>query len=167
MTAKLNFTCAFSFIGSSVLSAQSSAVLHTEQLTGLEAFNAVRLLEQNALLALIGAVVLIALVGIFSVLKACAGLTNQQKRSSRPSMMLLVLILGGSVFCGNCSVEKRAMAAQYRMAAAAEQRTCPLRHHYGNEINTPFNNRYTSTSYSNSSGPIFCKYCGYMISHGH
>jgi hypothetical protein len=161
MTTKLNFTCAFSFIGSSILSAQSSAVLHTEQLTGLEAFNTVRLLEQNALWVLIGVVVLMSLAWISSVLKACVGLNKPKKSSRRPSMTLLVLILGLSVFCGSCSVEK------YRMAVAAEQRTCPLRHHYGNEVNIPFNNRYTSTSYSNSSGPIFCKYCGYMISHGH
>jgi len=167
MTAKHFFSGSILFLGSSILSAESAEFLHSTPLDTPNTFNAVRLLEQNALLALIGAVSFMGLVWLCSVLDACAGLEKSKKSTRRTSMKILPLIVGLSVFFGSCSAEKRAMATQYRIAAAAEQRTCPLRHHYGSEVNTFSSNSYSSTSYSNSYGPVFCKYCGYMISHGH
>ncbi|MBC7776737.1 MAG: hypothetical protein H7246_14985, partial [Phycisphaerae bacterium] len=79
MAIKFLFTGTFSFVGASILSAQSTAVLHTKQLADVNTMNTIRQLEQNALLALIGAVVLMGLMWICSVWKACAGLNQPQK----------------------------------------------------------------------------------------
>ena len=163
MTAKLNFTSAFVFIGSSVLSAQTSVALHPEPMGAQGVFNTIHLLEQNALWVLIGAVVLMGVGWICSVLKACTQLNKSPKNSGRPSVILLFLITGLSVFCGSCSTAQRAMAARYRAASTAENRNCPYPHHCINYVNTPFNNRYPSNSYSNLQGPSFCKYCGQRI----
>lgn len=168
MTAKHFFTCSISFLGSNFLFAQSSLVLQTKNPDGLEVMDAIHFLEQNALIALIGAVIFIGLVWLCAVLNACNELNKPQKQTTRPSSIpLLVLIAGLSIFCTSCSVEQRARAAQYRVAAEADYRSCPLRHHHDYNVNIPFNNRYYSSSTSNLYGPVFCKHCGYQIRGGY
>ena len=60
------------------LSAQAPAALHTSQMAEVNTFNVVHLLEQNALLALIGAVVLMGIGWICYVFQACAQLNKPQ-----------------------------------------------------------------------------------------
>ena len=115
-------------------------------------------LEYNALLALLGAVVLMGIVYLCHVSKACADLSQPQKSIRN----LLVLVIGLSSFCSSCSAEQRARAAQYH--AEAEYHTCPMNHHKSSDRGPVFNNRYPSNGYSNWYGPTFCKYCGQRIS---
>ncbi len=160
MTAKFLFTSTFSLIGISLLSAQTSAALHTEQLLDLNTMDTLHQLEQNALLALIGAVVLMALLWICSVAKACTELNQPQKSPGRSSMMLLILITGLSVFCGSCSAGRWEQAARYRMAMKSEFRDSPCAHQSMHPMNIPANNPYPSNGYSNGLGPSVCGVCG-------
>jgi hypothetical protein len=124
-------------------------------------------LEQSALMALIGAVVFIGLVWICYVSKECARLSKPQENARRPFMTLLILVAALSVFCGSCTVEQRAMAAQYRATADAERGTCPSLFHTGNDEDSPFNNSHPYDGYSGSGyGPSFCKHCGQRIYNG-
>lgn len=119
-------------------------------------------LGYNALLILLAAVALMGIVFIGQVSKACADL-NRPRRNTRSSFFgLLILAAGLSVFCSSCSAEQRALAAQYR-DAAAENHTCPMNQHYTNQADPGFNNRYPSNAYSNWYGPTYCKYCGKRI----
>lgn len=79
MKAKLFFSGSIFFLGSGILSAESSAFLYPAPLDTPNSFNAIRLLEQNALLALIGAVSFMGLVWLCSVLDAWAGLEKSKK----------------------------------------------------------------------------------------
>ena len=167
MTAKHFFTCSIFCLGSNFLFAQSSLVLQTKNPDGMEVMNAIQFLEQNALIALIGIVIFIGLIWLSAVLNACTALKKPQKQSSSPSIPLLIMVAGLSIFCSSCSVEQRARAAQYRVAAAAEYRSCPLRHRHESNVNIPFNNRYYATSSSNLYGPVLCKHCGYKIRGGY
>ena len=108
-------------------------------------------LEYNALLALLGAVVLMGIIWICHVSKACADLNRPQEDTHRPFMTLLILVAALSV-CGSCTAEQRAMATQYRAMEAAENRTCPLQHHYEN---APFNDRYPYDGYCMNACSVF------------
>lgn len=164
MSSRFLFSALLSLTAAASLSAQAPAALHTSQMMELDVFNVVRLLEQNALLALLSAVGLMGVLWVCYVFNACARLNKPRKNTvGRPVMSLLVLIAGLSVFCGSCSVEQRAMAARYRTAEAAEIRPCPMNQHQNDQVNTAFNSQYAYTSYSNWHGPAFCKYCGQRI----
>jgi hypothetical protein len=164
MTAKLIFICAFTLTGSCILNAQAPASLHTAQAEALDIHNTIQLLEQNALLALIGAVGLMAMVWFCAVMNACKDLNKPQKNTPKTFASLLILVAGLSVFCGSCSVEQRAMATEYRAAQAAETRNCAMSHH---DANAPFSNGYPSNGFSNMRNPVFCKYCGKRIANHH
>lgn len=163
MTAKIYLTGISTFIGTNILSAQSTAVLHNEQWKDFDITLLVGKLEQSALMILIGSVAFISLIWICSILKTCATLKKTAGNLRNPSMLLAILILGLSTFCGSCSAEQRAMAIEYRKAEAAEHRTCPLPHHYQEQVNAPYLNHNPYTGYSNLYGPSFCKYCGRRI----
>ena len=87
MAIKFIFTSALSLIGSSILSAQTTAgwsaqttaVWQAEQLA-INTMNTVRLLEQNALMAIIGTVVLMGLMWICSVWKAYTKLSQSTQK---------------------------------------------------------------------------------------
>ncbi len=166
MTAKLLLCCAFTMTGSGVLFAQAPASLHTAQADALDLHNTVRLLEQNALLALIGAVGLMAMVWLCSVINACKDLNKPQKNTPKPFTSLLILVAGLSVFCGSCSVAQQARVADIQAARAAEggHCVCPApfynRNYYGN---SGLNNRYPNYNYSNDTGRPFCRQCGQRI----
>ncbi len=160
MTAKYLFTSTFSILGTSILSAQTTAALHSEQLGDMNTMNTLRQLEQNALWALIGAVVLMGLLWICSIAKACAELNQPHKSPGRSMMMLLVLIIGLSAFCGSCSAGRWERAEQYRMVMKSEFRNSPCPHEFVHPNNVPLNNRYPSNGYSNWVGPSVCRFCG-------
>lgn len=155
MTSKLIFTCASAFMGLSIPAAQASDSMFTSQAGKLD--NTISLLEQTAIFALTGAVILMSIAWVFYIWKECTSLKKPQKNSA----MFLILVAGLGLFCSSCSVEQRAMAARYRTAEAAERTACPSQHHYGN---APLNNHFpASYGYSNGHNPSFCKYCGQRV----
>lgn len=164
MTSKLFFSVVLFLISAATLSAQAPASMHTARAEALDIHNTVQLLEQNALLALIGAIGLMAMVWLCSVMNACKDLNKPQKNTPKPFTSLLILVAGLSVFCGSCSVEQRAMATEYRAAQAAETRNCAMSHH---DANAPFNNGFSSNGFSNMRSPVYCKYCGKRIANNH
>ena len=116
-------------------------------------------LEQSALLALCGFVVLMIIIYICHVSKACANMNKVQKNTRN----LILLVAGLGSFCSSCSVEQRAMAEQYRTVASAENRTCPMNHHYIHQDNPAYNSRFSTNNYANWNSPVFCKHCGQRV----
>lgn len=119
-------------------------------------------LQYNALLALLGAVVLMGIIFICHISKACADLNRPQEDTRRPFMTLLILVAALSVFCGSCTVEQRTMATQYRNAAAGN-RTCTMPYHTEKHTTVPYTDSYPSYGYFDLDSPAFCKYCGQKI----
>ncbi len=154
MSNKFSFTVIMYGAGTAILSAQATTSLHTANMGDSDVTGVIDLLERNALMALFGFVVLMAIIFICHISKACAGLNRAQKNARN----LIILVVGLSSFCGSCSVEQQAMAAQYRAAEAAENRHCHSPYQHGNYANISFNN-----GYSKERGPIYCKYCGQRI----
>ena len=120
-------------------------------------------LGYNALLVLLGAVVLMGIVFICHVSKACVDLNRPRGNTSRSLLSLLILATGLSAFCSSCSVEQQVMATQYLDAVAAENRACPMNQYHGNQADPAFNNLYPYNGYSTSYSPSFCKYCGKRV----
>ena len=141
-------------LGVNTLSAQAPAALHTANTGDADVTGVVDLLEHNALLALVGFVVLMAILFICHLSKACAGLNRAQKNARN----LLILVVGLSSFCGSCSVAQQARAVQYRAAEMAEYPYCHSPYQHGNYANIPFNN-----GYSKGHGPVYCRHCGQKI----
>lgn len=155
MSNKFFFTIMMYGVGMASLSAQATTSLHAAGMGDSDVTGVIDLLEHNALMALFGFVVLMAILFICHISKACAGLNRTQKNARN----FIILVAGLSSFCGSCSVEQRAMAAQYRAAEAAEYRNCPSPYQHGNYANIPFNNRNPSSMHGSS----FCRYCGKRI----
>lgn len=166
MPTKISFAALLSLAATAPLAAQAPATLPAAQAGVLDINNTISLLEQNALLVLIGAIVLMGMTWVCYVFKACTQVNKHRASAHRSFLTLLVLVAGLSAFCSSCSVEQQAMAARYQAAHATENRTCPSPHHYENYTNTPVNNRSPYQGYSNLMGPTFCKYCGQRISNG-
>ncbi len=148
-------TCATSLFAQGPTAMQSVAV---------EEMDALRLLEQNALLALIGAVVLMGLLWICSVVHECSQLNKRRDNGSKAFMSTLILAAGLSMFGSSCTAAQQARAADLRAAQAVEGRTCPMHQHHNDQADAAFNNRSASNGYSNWYGPSFCKYCDQRIS---
>ena len=163
MSTKIFFSALLSLAAAS-LSAQAPATLHASQAGLLDISETISLLEQNALLALIGAIVLMGMAWVCYVFSACTQMNKPRAKAPGAFPTLLILVVGLSIFCGSCSVEQQAMAARYQATQATENRTCSSPHHYENYVNTPVNNRSPYQGYSNFMGPTFCKYCGQRIS---
>ncbi len=142
----------------------ASGTGQTLNLGGSEMTDIVGQLEYNGLLLLlVGAIVFMGLVWICYVVKECAQLNKPQKNGGKHFIALWMLVAGVSVFCGSCTVEQRARAAEYRAAQAAENRSCPSRYHHVNSENAALNNRYPYNGYSNWQAPAFCNYCGQRV----
>jgi len=165
MSTNLFFSALLS-LAAATLSAQAPATLHASQAGLLDISNTISLLEQNALLALIGAIVLMGMAWVCYVFNACAQMNKSRAKAPGSFQALLILVVGLSDFGSSCSVEQQAMAARYQATQAAENRTCPSPHHYENYLSTPLNNRSPYQGYANFQGPAFCKYCGQRISNG-
>ena len=155
MTSKLFFSVVLFLISAATLSAQATTSLYASGMGDSDVNGVVDLLEHNALMALFGFVVLVAILYICHITKACADLNRAPKNVRN----LIILVIGLSSFCGSCSVEQRAMAAQYRAAEAAEHRHCPSPYQHGNYVNSPFNNRNPAIGHGSS----FCRDCGKRI----
>ena len=61
---------------------------------------------------------------------------------------------------------QKARAEQYRVAMEAEQRLCPMEHHY-HGADDWINNAYAYHNTSVWYGPTFCKQCGQRITPNH
>ena len=120
-------------------------------------------LAQSGLSILTGAVILMGIIWVCYVFKACARLNKPEGNTGNFPTIFLILLAGLSVFGSSCSVEQQVMATEYQASKEAEHQACPMLHHHADQANTPFNTRYPSNGYSNWYGPSSCKYCGQRI----
>jgi len=150
-------------VGTNVLSAQAPAVLHSANTQKAELLHTVQLLEQNALLLLIGAVILVGLAWIAYLCHACVRL-NKSKHSAHthPSIKLL-FVFGLSVLCCQCSPAYLTRAAEIQAAQAMEGRACLLSNH-GSSMENAMMNYLDPTVHHYAWGYAFtCKYCGQRV----
>ncbi len=145
------------------LFAQAPGHMQSVQAGHADIANLTGSLTQNALFTLLGAIALVGMIWIGYIIKACACLNQPQVKARKSVINLLLLAAVLSSFCSSCSIEQRAMAARYRASEAAENGTCLMHHHYNNQADAAFHNRYPYSGYSNGQGPAFCKHCGQRI----
>ena len=94
----------------------------------------------------------------------CAQLNKPQRKHNRSFSLLPIFLFGLCALASSCSVEQQARAEQYRIAMAAENRTCPMNEHDVEQSNSANTNRYNrSNGYYNWHGPDFCRRCGQRI----
>jgi hypothetical protein len=122
-------------------------------------------LGHNGLMILLGAVVLMGLIWICYISKACADLGKQPKSNYRSSVFLLLPVIGLCASLESCSPAQLARAAQYKNAADAENRycVCPARHQGLNQGYNIAGNFSLPVGYSGSFSQPFCKHCGQRI----
>ncbi|MCC6412056.1 MAG: hypothetical protein IT270_10380, partial [Saprospiraceae bacterium] len=131
MTARAFFAATFSLISFAALSAQTPTPLHAANFDGSGVTGLVDLIVQNAVLVLLGAVVLMCLVWICGVCKACTTCDKPQANAGRSFLNLLVLVAGITTFCSSCSVEQQMMMAQYpTVDASSANPGCPYSNHH-------------------------------------
>jgi MFS superfamily sulfate permease-like transporter len=155
------FFCTVIMYGVSMASfyAQAPGAFHSAPMEQTPVAGVVDELTQHALFALLGAIVLSGAIYFAFVWKHCNDLNTKRKNINAPSMTIVLFVTGLSAFGSSCSVEQRAIAAQYRAAEAAEYRHCPSPYQHGNYANIPFNNRNPSSGHGSSC----CRYCGKRI----
>lgn len=164
MAAKFFFTCAGSFIGTQVISAQSNMESYADRWNIPDVSGSVRQLEINAWYVLIGVVALMGIAWIFSVVKACLSLSGPVKQMPKN---LLLLVVGLSCFGQSCALVQRATAEDYALAEKAENRHCPLRHDMPQEPGASFSNQNPYMGYGQVYGPSQCRSCGRLIKKGY
>ena len=162
------FPAALILVSQAPLFAQNPATtLRSAGLDDSTLGNLVSQLQQNALLALLGMVILMGLAWLFCIWNACAGLNSKPKNAPAPSLPLLLLVAAGlSVFGSSCSAAQQAQAADIQAARAAEGSHCVCHAPFDNRNyyrNSGLNNRYPSQDYSNDTGRPFCRQCGQRI----
>ena len=142
---------------------QASSTVRDLNTKSPELTNIISQLENNALFILLGMVVLMGIIWICMIGKACAELRQKPKSIHVSTLPLLLFVAGLSTLSSSCSVTQRAMADEMHAAQAAENPACvcPMRH-------IPINNHglgqsknyYPYDSYSNWHTSPTCKYCG-------
>jgi len=167
MTTRLFFAATLSLFSTAALSAQTPTPLHVADADGSGVAGLVDLLVQNALMALLGMVVLMVIAWVFCTWKACAGLNKKPKNARVSSLFLgLGVAAGLSIFGSSCTAAQAAQAADIQAARAAEGGYCVCHAPFGNHNyygNSGLNNRYPNYHHSNNPGRPFCKQCGRWI----
>lgn len=127
-------------------------------------------LGYNGLMILLGAVVFMGLIWISYISKECSHLGDISKSARKPSVFLLLPLIGLCASLESCSTAQLAQAAKYHNATAQENRfcVCPAQH---NGVNRGYNaagNFSLPIGYSGSFSQPFCKHCGQRIfDHNH
>lgn len=167
MTASAFFATTFSLICTSTLSAQAPSQLHVANMDSSGVTGLVDLVVQNAILVLLGAVVLMVMVWVCCVWKACATCDKPRTYTNRSFLNLLVLVAGITTFCSSCSVEQQMLMAQYPVVDAPVAKPgCPYSNHHEFTANQAFNNRYPSYGSPNANMPSVCRHCGQKVHSG-
>jgi len=119
-------------------------------------------LGHNALLLLMGAIVLLGLVFISYISKAFLDLKPPQKNTGRSFLLILVVGFGLCFSLGSCTMTQQARVEDFHAAPLAENRTCPMNQHIDDQSYMAYR-RNPVNSYSNWYGPVFCKRCGQRL----
>ena len=118
----------------------------------------------DATLCFLCAMGVLVLGFIVYMVKSFADLSKRNTQLRQ--IVILALALGLSALGSSCSPAQKARAEQYRVAMEAEQRLCPMEHHY-HGADDWINNAYAYHNTSVWYGPTFCKQCGQRITPNH
>jgi cytochrome bd-type quinol oxidase subunit 2 len=144
---------------------QASSTVRDLDTKSPELTNIINQLENNALIILLGMVVLMGIIWICMIGKACTEL-RQKPKSIRVSVLPLLLFVAGlSVLGSSCSATQRAMADEMREEQSAKNPACvcPTRHIPNYHGFGQGKNYYPYDSYSNWHTSSICKHCGKRI----
>ena len=127
--------------------------------------NLIGSLTQNALFVLLGAILLVGIVWVCFIFKACAQLDRPKVNNRNYILNFIILMIGLSVFGTSCTIAQQTRVAEYRAAQAAEKIDCKRPHQHESYTASSFNNgAYNGiNSYQNWHAPTFCKHCGKRI----
>lgn len=130
-----------------------------------ELINIISQLENNALFILLGMVVLMGILWICMIGKACIELRQKPKSIRVSTLPLLLFVAGLSTLVSSCSITQRAMADEMRATQAAENPACvcPMRHIPNYHGLGQSKSYYPYDSYSNWHTSSICKHCGKRI----
>lgn len=142
------------------LSAQSMASLNNVKQAELEISNAIRMLEQNVLLALTAGVVLLGIVLVFYVFKESTQSNVSRQNSHNHFLAIIVLVVGMGIFCNSCGVAQEMQATPPDLTQAHIQSGCP--HHLASQEPVAFANIYRTIGYP-AQRISTCKFCGQRI----
>lgn len=118
-------------------------------------------LEQNALTALIGVVVLMAIAWVFCVWNACAGLGKKHKNARLSSLFLCLSVAAGlSVSGSSCTAVQQAQATDILAVQAAEGAHCVCHAPLGNNPYSGYAGMYNQPNRKPGNGMMVCRQCG-------
>lgn len=143
-----------------VVATSLSAQAPTIRTSTISGPGVIRQLEQNALWALIGGVVLIGTLCIISVAHECAQLGKPLSKNKRSFGLWPILMFGLSVLGSSCRVALQPGMTAYPKRMAAENFACSMNYHDYNQNTQGYN---PFNGYVNFYGPAFCKRCGQRI----
>jgi hypothetical protein len=162
MNAKLSFACILMLSNTLSISAQRVSQMPYHSMEQSNVTNLIGSLTQNALLVLLGAIVLVGIIWVCFIFKACTQLDKPKVNNRKYIFNAIMFLIGLSIFG---TVAQQTRAADYRAAQAAEKIDCRRPHQHESHTANSFNNgAYNGTkSYQNWHAPTFCKHCGKRI----
>ncbi|MBL7798622.1 MAG: hypothetical protein JNJ90_19150 [Saprospiraceae bacterium] len=162
MASKLLSSAILAFAGIVSLPGQNlSTSLHQAGVHETPVGTLVGQLEQNALTALLGMVVLMAIAWIFCVWNACAGLGKKQKNARLSSLFLCLSVAAGlSVSGSSCTAVQQAHAADIQAEMAAEGAVCVCHAPLGNNQHFGYAGMYNQPNRKPGNGMMVCRQCG-------
>lgn len=155
-------------MGIETLSAQAPTVAFRAAVVNESSLgNLVGQLTQNALVVLVGIVLLMGIAWLFGIWNACAELNKKTKNAHKPSLSIILCLAAGlSVFGSSCTLAQQARAADIQAARTSEGGHCAC---HASSDNRPYAtgyaegyNQYPYRSNIGMNRP-FCKQCGQRI----
>jgi hypothetical protein len=163
MSNKLFFTAIIYGISIASLCAQASSALPSNALGQTALPGIVDSLTYYALFVLLGVIVLAGLLYIVFVWKHCVNFQQTQTKAPKVFLHLLMWSAGLCTLGSSCTTAQQAQAADILAKQAAENRTCPMNHHYEERANTIIYNSSLYSQYSSWHSSSFCRFCGQRI----
>ncbi len=121
-------------------------------------------LEQNALTALLGMVVLMGVAWIFCIWNACAGLGKKHKNARLSSLFLCLSVAAGlSISGSSCTAVQQAQAIDILAVQAAEGAHCVCHAPLSNNQYSGYVGMYNQPNRKSGNGKMFCRQCGRQV----
>lgn len=144
--------------------AQSPASFANTQQVMADASHTISLLEQNALVVMVGVLVLLGIAWLGYVFSACAELNEKKQPTHRNALGMLLLMVGLSAFCSSCGAEQQIRAIEITETQKGEHSS--VRHNHSQYFNTSLNGAYFNNGYANWRDTPHCRQCGQRVNPG-
>lgn len=166
MTVKHLSAASFLWVGATTLSAQSSTLMF--QKAGVNETNLGNLvgqLSQNALVVLVGMVLLMGIIWLFCICKACATLNKRTKNAHTLSLSIVLCVATNlSMLGSSCTATQRARVTDIQAALTADGNYCACPASPDNRQQYGYAGMYNQyPRHASYNGKPFCRRCGQRI----